>query len=279
MRTYLSRFLFFGLMALPLCFLSSEQPDEFITYEWLVEHVSDSSPADFLPHLRRLFNTTKVRGLLEFGCGYSTKYLLDHSEKVISTELITAATKKMNFRDRTLFSSRTNWLYLPYNKEGKDASFEQACTYQQTTHQDYSLIDKKYRKNLEKCIQITLQNAKVDGSPIDVAFVHPQVEMHGDLVQLLCSSSVPIVIAYPTATDSASHAKKGLYGWFKVKTEDTYEKISIPFGKGTTFWVRKDLPFIISSLKAYREAILLEKQKAPLSVPVMTEIADQMLLF
>src|ERR1700690_2609119 len=78
--------------------LESKESDT-ITYEWLASYTLESSDTDHIAHFRRLFNTTKVRGFLECGCGYSTKYFLDHSEKVVSIEFMTPGTGFQWFYD------------------------------------------------------------------------------------------------------------------------------------------------------------------------------------
>ena len=56
---------------------NGEQSD-YITYEWLTDIALKTSYTDHVPHWRRLFNTMKVRGFLECGCGYSSAYFMDN---------------------------------------------------------------------------------------------------------------------------------------------------------------------------------------------------------
>lgn len=61
--------------------------------------------------------------------------------------------------------------------------------------------------------------------------------------------------AHDTASDAGIAEKTNLYGWNKVVTPPNYQKIYIPFGQGTTFWVSEQLPYVIDSLISYRNAI------------------------
>lgn len=266
---------FVCMLTVPMA-VSCGQPDDYITYEWLKES-KESASVDFTPHFRRLFNSMKVRGLLECGCGMHTKYFLDNCPKVISIDHRTPEIKSSSFQKCVkVYGYHTNWLPLVYNADLKDKSFNLACLYQSSKRKDYSSLDSRYAKNLEQFFRKYLTLAQQDGTPIDVAFVDSEVCLRGDMVKILIANRVPVVVAHDTESDVSSNSKKGVYGWFKVQTPTDYEKIYIPFGHGTTFWVRKDLGFVVSSLTAYRESIEEANKAKNVSWDMLTELADQL---
>ncbi len=235
-----------------------------ITYDWLVDLAMYSEYTDHVPHFKRLFNTIKVRGMLECGCGYATKFFLDHCEKVVSIEFFNPGNDDLWFMEcLKLYEDCLNWIPIAYNYDHANKSFNNACGYQCTAHQDYALIDARYMVSLKRLFKDHLLIALEEGKEIDVAFVDPGVYIRGDMVKVLLELEVPIVIAHDTSMKGTTD--DDLYGWTKVKTPSNYEMIMIPSGKGTTFWINKQLPHVIASITAYRDAIvdrMREKGKA-----------------
>lgn len=249
----------------------SNAPD-FITYDWLIDCAENTSYTDHIPHFRRLFNTIKVRGLLECGCGYSTKYFLDHCDKVVSIEFMTPGTSDIWFNEcLKLYKDCPNWVPLAYNADYKDQSFNKACAYACSEHKDYALIDPSYLHRLDLYFKDQIDIAHQEGKDIDVAFVDAGVYTRGDMVKVLIANKVPIVMAHDTACDDGSDVNEGHYVWFVVKTPADYEKIFIPYGQGTTFWIRKDRPEVIKSIRAYRDMIL----QGVSTYAGLTEMADR----
>lgn len=249
---------------------------DFVTYEWLTSMASNSGYTDHIPHWRRLFNTKKIRGFLECGCGYSTAYFLDKVEKVVSIEYITPGYGDDWYKVcLSLFSDRSNWIPMTYNENFRSNSFNNACAYQCSTHKDYSLTDPTYLKELDSHFKTVIANAKSGGYEIDVAFVDPGIYIRGDLVKLLLKNNIPIVTAHDTNSDRGTSEEENLYGWNKVTTPANYIKIFIPFGQGTTFWVREDLSDVIISLIGYRDAVMrIQESKYDDSFEKITELAD-----
>ena len=246
---------------------------DFITYEWLIDVAQKTAYTDHIPHFRRLFNTTKVRGLLECGCGYSTKYFMDQCKEVTSIEFMTKGTSDLWFKECfKLYADCDNWIPIAYNADLKNDSFDKACGYQCSTHQDYALIDPRYFQELDHYFKQLLDAAARRGKNVDVAFVDAGVYIRGDMVKILLQHHVPVVIAHDTASDVGSDVNQGLYGWFKVKTPLDYEKIFIPVGVGTTFWIHKGCPEIIASISEYRDQIL--KLDNAMDYAALTRIAD-----
>lgn len=238
------------------CTTSYGQSD-FITYNWLIQKAKESSYTDHIPHWRRLFNTVKIRGFLECGCGFSTAYFLDNCMKVISIEYTTPGYGlKWYYECLTLFADRKNWIPLTYNEDFRSNSFNNACAYQCSMHMDYAIKDPMYLKELDQHFKAQIQSARLNGYDIDVAFVDPGIYIRGDMVKLLLANKVPIVAAHDTASDNGTNEKKNLYGWNKVATPSNYTKIYIPWGQGTTFWISDKLPEVIESMTRYQKDII-----------------------
>lgn len=246
---------------------------DFITYDWLISTAKTTSYTDHIPHFRRLFNSMKVRTFIECGCGYSTKYFMDHSNKVISIEFMTTGTGDIWFKECIkLYKDCTNWLPLAYYASD---TFSKACGYQNSIHKDYALIDPRYLNELNEYFKVYLRAAELENNDVDVAFVDPGIYIRGDMVKLFLYHKVPVVVAHDTASDVGSDVDVGLYGWFKVKTPYDYEKIYIPFGQGTTFWINKSFPEVIQSMKRYRDRIIALSEQGGLLYENLKAIADE----
>lgn len=251
---------------------------DFITYKWLTEKTLDTPSTDYIPHWRRLFNTMKVRGFLECGCGFSSGYFMDNADKVISIEYISPGYGDRHYQEYlNLFSDRSNWIPMTYNADLRSNSFNNACAYQCSMHKDYAFIDATYLKELYQHFKTQIKNAQQNGYDIDVAFVNPGVYVRGDMVKLLLALKIPIVVAHDTASDAGNEETENLYGWNKVVTPFNYVKIYIPFGQGTTFWISNQLPEIIASMQEYRDKIIqLQEMGFVVGYGDLTTLADEM---
>ena len=169
-----------------------------------------------------------------------------------------------------LYKDCPNWVPLAYNADHSDLSFNNACAYACSDHKDYSLIDPSYLDTLNAYFKDQIDIAHQEGHDIDVAFVDAGVCTRGDMVKLLLANKVPIVMAHDTASDRGSDVDEGYYAWFVVKTPDDYEKIFIPVGQGTTFWINKNLPEVIKSITDYRNRIVQDS----VSFDRLAEIVD-----
>lgn len=254
--------------------LSGYQSD-FITYDWLMDKAVECSYTDHIPHFRRLFSLMKVRGFLECGCGFSTKYFLDNADQVISIEYVTPGYGDMWYQDcKILFADRTNWLPQLYNEDLRGNSFNNACAYQCSMHKDYALIDPTYLTELDNHFKKWINYAQLNGFDIDVAFVDPGVYIRGDLVKLLLANKIPIIVAHDTACDGGIKEAKNLYGWNKVATPSDYIKIHIPFGQGTTFWISKQYPELVTSFISYRDSVIAAHENGKISMELITQLSD-----
>lgn len=231
-----------------------------ITYDWLVKIGNETGTMDHVPHFKELFQNLKVRTFLEFGVGYSTKYFLDSSSKVISVEIVTPGSGPGNLKQfLSLYEEYSNWVpiaffsgflgdpsFAPYKHLGSDAVYK-AAAYQNATHKDYALIDDFYRIELNAFIKNLVRFHN-----IDVAFVNPAgAHLRSDLVELLFDK-VPVIIAHHT-----NCRKQGIindvYGYSRLKTPDNYEEIFFSTGQGTTAWILKNEEYqeLINELIAY----------------------------
>lgn len=220
-----------------------------ITIEWLY----NNEGADYIPHMRRLFNKMKVRTLIQAGCNYSTKYFLEKCDKVITIEFLSPGTSDKYFIESLkLFKKSKNWLPLAFNADLKNESFNKACAYQCATHKNYALIDPQYVFDLDAYFKKQVESVQKKGSVVDVVFVKTHgIYLRGDMVNLFLWRSIPVVIASDTNSDEGPGATKGLYGWFKIYTPPEYVKIYFPFGSGTTFWIKKTYPELIDAMNRY----------------------------
>jgi hypothetical protein len=235
---------------------------DFITYEWLVEQGTQNAYTDHIVHFRKLFSLIKPKGLLECGCGYSTKYFLDNCEKVTSIEFFNTGNDDHWFNQcLKLYQDYDNWRPLGYNQDRKDVHFNNACAWACSAHKDYAVIDPTYLYTLDRYFKNQLKMAQLEGAPIDVAFVDPGVYIRGDMVKLFLLNQVPVVVAHDTACDMGENVDEGIYVWFVAKTPPEYEKIALPYGCGTTFWIHEKLPHVIEAMKAYRAALIASQSK------------------
>lgn len=213
-----------------------------ITYDSLVADGELTCYTSHISHFKELFSLMEVRTFLECGCGFSTKYFIENSEKVISIEF---ETEGMNLdwmrKCREMYKNETKWVGLDYigSKE-----FSWACGYQCSNHTDPAKIDDTYIKEMKSFFDGLIGN-----NNIDVAFVDAGVYVRGDMVELFLQSNIPIVIAHDTACDDGSEVN--LYGWYKIRSTGNYEKVYINHAMGTTFFIRKDFPQIIEGMKKH----------------------------
>lgn len=229
------------------------QDNDFMTYDWLISVGTQKYTMDYLPHFKFLFKNMKVRGMLEFGCGYSTKYFLDNASQVTSIEFITPGTSDANLNEcKQLYKNVANWFPLAYI--GSD-SFNNACGYQCAYHKDYSLIDPRYIHEMDEYFKEIVTLSYVNKCPIDIAFVNPGIYIRGDIVNVLLSQKIPVIVAHDTASDTNTNSNEGLYGWFKVTTPSDYEKIYLPFEGGTTIWITKHYTGLVKAILRYRDSI------------------------
>lgn len=216
-----------------------------ITMECLKEIADQTGYTDHIPHFRRIFENYQVSGLVEFGLGFSTKYFLDHCDKVISVEFVTHGSGPewmkeclhlfrgySHWMPITYFSGyqgETSWARYPFH--GSDAVYK-AASYQCAKMKNYALIDPSYLRELDHFIVDLVQDCR-----IDVGFVDAGLLIRGDLVQLLFNK-VPIIVAHD-ATDRTSPQGEDPYGYLRIVTPSNYEEFFVPKGMGTLIWIEK----------------------------------------
>ena len=267
-------------MTILLPALRAEPLDTPITYEWLQSQSPTAAQADYLPHIRRLFNTMQVRGFLECGYSFSTRYFLENSERVVSIEFLAPSVRTDHFPlCLQLYSPYKQWVPLQYNACHSDIGFNRACDYQKNTHRDYAFVSNKYVETMDQFFKKHLLVAKNEGVPIDVAFVDSNAPLRGDMVNLLLANNVPVVIAHDTLCGADVHTQTNPWGWSKIQTPTTYERIDICQNHGTTFWIRKDQAFTLSSIKIYKDSLNAVDAQGKISWVAATEIADYLARF
>jgi hypothetical protein len=226
--------------------LAEEPKLEDITYEFLVETGVNAGYCDHIPCFKLLFSKIKVKNLLEFGMGYSTKYFLDHCNKVISVEFLTAGYGPYWMQKLLgLYSTYSNWVpiaycsgyngdmsWSPYKFIGSDGVMK-ANNHQVIHKKSYISVDDAYHKELT-----TFVNNLTKYNKITVALVDPALSIRGELVQMLFGKS-PIII-----TNHVNFAflrmQDDYYGYSRISLPDNYEEIHIQSGQGTIVWIKKD---------------------------------------
>ena len=219
---------------------------EQITEEWLIEAGKESGYTEHVAHFKALFSCTKVRTFLEFGLGFSTKYFIDNSEKVISVEFITPGSGPDwikyclslyrncdNWKPIAYFSGKgldTSW--APYKYMGLESVYK-AADYHCACHKSYAAIDSSYLSDLSAFVR-----RQVKENQVDVAFVDSGLIIRGDLVQTLFNK-VPLIVAHDVAP-LVRREQADVYGYGRVAVPDNYVEVYVAKGKGTAFWVKND---------------------------------------
>lgn len=230
-----------------------ENADE-ITEEWLVNLGERTGCTEHIRHFKPLFNQMHVRTFLEFGLGFSTKYFIDHSEKVISVEFVTpGGGPEWLIHCIDLYRNYNTWLPIAYfSGQGLDISCAphtylglesvyKAAAYQPVYLKSYALIDPSFLDDLNHFIEGLIAHDQ-----IDIAFVDAGICIRGDLVQLLFNK-VAIIAAHDT------NISDDRYGYGRIIVPNDYLTVHVPFGMGTTFWIKKEAQYlkVIQTLQDY----------------------------
>lgn len=234
-----------------------------ITYDWLIDSGEEFGHTDHIPHFKKIFELLKVRTFLELGLGYSTKYFLDNSVKVISVEFITPGYGSNWMQEfMRLYENLNHWIpiaffsgyssdtsWAPYKYLGSESVYK-ACSYQSANHRTYAPINNFYLKELNAFFTDLFKAHK-----ITVAFVNPSMYLRGDLVQLLFDKA-PVIIAHDTNIRYQG-LSDDVYGYSHVVTPENYVEIRIPYGMGTTVWIQiKDqTKELIEEMKNYADSL------------------------
>ncbi|MBS0620312.1 MAG: hypothetical protein JSS61_02505 [Verrucomicrobia bacterium] len=253
------------LLLLMLCSsLRADEPQgkaDFITYDWLLDFSVDNGITEHVPVFREIFKHAKIKTLLEFGMGYSTKYFLDHCKKVISVELLTSGFGPLwTHHFLSLYEEVYNWfpimIFSHYEGDTNWAPYKylasehihKAASYHCATHKDYAAIDDFYLKELGAFI-----SGLAKCHTIDLAFVDSGLYLHGDLTKLLFNQ-VPIIVAHNT-WNRTEGVHDDLYGYSKIQTPENYIEIVCPLETRATVWVLKNAKnsALIERLKEYAE--------------------------
>jgi hypothetical protein len=226
-----------------------------ITPEYLAKVGKETGFCDYIPHMQKIFDNYKVKTLLEFGLGYSTKYFLDHCTKVISVEFITRSLKPDWIKYCLgLYQDYSNWIpvayfsnypgdfsWAPYKFFGTSKLYEAETQYSPTLQFP---TDGAYLTELNTFITNITKYHK-----IDLVLVDPPTLLRGPLVELLFDKASVIVAhdCYSYYTEQITD----IYGYRRVKVPDNYETIFINKGKTTLVWIKKSEETLIQLLKEY----------------------------
>lgn len=241
-------------------FTPPQKADE-ITPDFLRQVGEQTGFCDHIPHIQKIFENYKVKTLLEFGLGYSTKYFLDACTKVISVEFVTKGVGPGWIKNcLSLYQSYSNWVpvayfsnypgdfgWAPYKFFGTTKFYEAELQYVP------SLVippDNGYLTELRTFIgNLTKYNK------IDVAFVDPSTLLRGPIVQLLFDKA-PIILAHDTNSSYTNPNAADIYGYRRVDVPENYEVISIRKGVGTLLWIKKtdETKALIEVMKEYAQS-------------------------
>lgn len=250
------------IMSLLFSSLSAEEwitDAEQITEEFLTKTSSSSHYTEHVAHIKRVFRKLHINTFMEFGVGFSTKFFMDHVDKVISVEFVTPGTgpEWMKYcldlyRDCkkwmpiTYFSGKdldTKW--APNKYMGVESVFK-AAAYQPVNLKSYAFIDPSFLDDLTRFV-----DKQVAENKIDMAFVDCGICIRGYLVQVLFNK-VPIIAAHDVSP-LETRVLNDVYGYGRIQVPDNYIEIFISYGMGTSFWIenREEYAEIIQDLQKY----------------------------
>lgn len=230
-----------------------------ITYDFLVQTGIETGYCDHIAHIRKILENHKVKTLLEFGLGYSTKYFLDNCTKVISVEFVTGGLRPDWMKlCLELYKGYSNWVpvayfssysadfgWAPYKYFATAKLYEAEKSYAATlippSDDSYLAEMKTFIGNLTKF------------NKIDLALVDPTILNRGAVVQLLFEKA-PIILAHDCGS-STSSASSDIYGYRRITPPENYETIYIPKGIGTLLWIKKtaETAELIEKMQSYAQ--------------------------
>ncbi len=233
---------------------------EQITEEFLTKTSSSVHYTEHVAHLKRVFQKIHIETFLEFGLGFSTKYFMDNTDKVISVEFVTPGTGPEWVKYcLDLYRNCKNWKPITYfsggvldtgwapNKYMGVESVYRAAAYQPVELKSYAAIDSSFLDDLSHFVDEQI----AEHNKIDMAFVDCGICIRGDLVQILFDK-VPIIAAHDIAALEKRHLTD-VYGYGRVKVPDNYTEVYIPYGMGTAFWIKNTEEYaeVIKALQEY----------------------------
>ncbi|HRD56147.1 MAG TPA: hypothetical protein PLC42_07100 [Parachlamydiaceae bacterium] len=253
---------FFSLLACCSFNLSADlwiQNAEEITEEFLIKTSASCHYTEHVAHLKQVFTHMPVKGFLEFGVGFSTKYFIDQCEKVISVEFVTPGSGPDWLKYcLDLYHNYPNWTPIAYfsgngletdwapNKYMGIESVYKAAAYQPVTRKSYAPIDSSFLEDFHQFIV-----AQTVENQIDVAFVDCGICLRGDLVQSLFNH-VPIIAAHDVGRKEVRYLDD-VYGYGRIEVPENYVEIYVQKGMGTAFWIKNEFQYasLIEKLNNY----------------------------
>jgi hypothetical protein len=197
---------------------------------------------DWHNYFLKVFETKKIKNLLEFGLGDGTEFLLDYCEFVKSVEL-SLGDFNLNWFDQTRkkLGSYTNWecAYQEVSEVIKKADMTAQASL-------YPLADLQYLDSLKSIIKPHLDEKKWD-----FIFIDAGIHTRGDIVNF-CFGKADIIAAHDTSRNPAN-VIQNIYGYNIVKVPENYQEVYFDCTYlGTTFWIKnteKELLEVLSKFK------------------------------
>lgn len=193
-------------------------------------------------YFSKIFETTKIANMLEFGLGVGTPYLADNCEYLKSVEL-SLGSYNLEWYQQTLekMKDRKNWdcVYVEVNQNIVQAN-------ENAQRLRFPLADTNYLNDLSELVLPFMSDRKYD-----FIFVDAGIHTRGDLVNLSFHKA-DIIAAHDTSRDT-NRVLKNVYGYNIVKVPENYEEIHFEDTyMGTTIWVKNDRVDLIGILRNYK---------------------------
>jgi hypothetical protein len=241
---------FVAVLMMVSIFAEAPQGVQDITYDFLVKTGKTSGYCDHIPCFKLIFSKMRVKCLFEFGMGYSTKYFLDHCDKVISVEFITSSyAPRWMINLLALYETYDHWIPIAYFSDYKgDMSWRcpykffgtdgvmKANAYQSKHCKSYSSIDDVYLNELASFIRQLIKY-----NEMTIALVDPGIYLRGELVQLLFGKCPIIVVNH--VNFSMLNVQEDVYGYSRIVVPEDYAEIHLEYGQGTIIWIQKSPQF------------------------------------
>lgn len=193
-------------------------------------------------YFSKIFETTKISNMVEFGLGVGTPYLADNSGYLKSIEL-SLGSYNLQWYQQTVESMKKhkNWdcVYIEVNDQIIQAN-------ENAQKLRFPLQDVGYLDELNNLVLPLITDKKYD-----FIFVDAGIHTRGDLVNISFHKA-DIIAAHDTSRDP-NRILKNVYGYNIVYVPDDYTEIHFEDTyMGTTIWVKKDKEDLISVLKNYK---------------------------
>lgn len=200
--------------------------------------LSKSLATDHVYVFNELFKLIPNCDILEFGCGYGSKYLLENCNHLTSYE-ITVKDRfnyimpwfiKVNAQLKPKFSNWQLEMYVLNEKVNRANNIA-------LEGKDPRLSDNQYLAEIRKFF-----NKICTDKLFDIIFIDPGIHIRADFVNEAFNRS-DIIVVHDTNFNNL------VYGWNRIKVPSNYTKIHFNYGSGTSIWIKNDRQPLINVFK------------------------------